>query len=45
MLYGMAWLAVSTGLALVIGAVFFGYGVEEITKEEYEEFLDQHEEK
>ena len=40
-IYNLAWIAVNLGVAIFIAVIFFGYGVKEVTKEEYEEFIDQ----
>ena len=39
--YFLVWTIISSALALTTAVVFFGYGLKEITEEEYNELLDR----
>ena len=39
--YFSVWTIISSALALTTAVVFFGYGLKEITEEEYNELLDR----
>ena len=39
--YFSVWTIISSALALTTAVVFFGYGLKEITEEEYHELLDR----
>ena len=39
--YFSVWTIISSALTLTTAVVFFGYGLKEITEEEYNELLDR----
>jgi hypothetical protein len=39
--YFSVWTIISSAIAMVIAVSFFGYGLKEITEEEYHELLDR----
>ena len=39
--YFSVWTIISSAIALTTAVVFFGYGLKEITEEEYNELLDR----
>jgi len=39
--YFMVWTIISSAIALSTAVLFFGYGLKEVTEEEYRELLDR----